>query len=234
LRAIFNLLFYPLRHPLKSLPVYGLLLILLAGMAVYVYFPDILPAGKLFTPTAVEKEKKAGTFSIPTPAPASPSKSSQEVVSAPTTTAAAKNPAPDVVEKSVQRLSATTVAEEPAMSPAELESYLNRTFTIRFQMDSNEFSDDAYDLLNRIAHAIKQKPGLKVSVSGYTDSLGNYDYNRRLSEFRATVVKSYLVGQGVLPAQIAAYGKGPENPVESNETLKGRAANRRVEIILSK
>ena len=112
-------------------------------------------------------------------------------------------------------------------------SNLNKTFIIRFQMDSNEFSDDAYDQMNRIANVIKQVEPLAVSVSGYTDSLGNYDYNRRLSEFRATVVKSYLVGQGVAPARIATYGKGPDDPIESNETREGRAANRRVEIVLS-
>lgn len=99
-------------------------------------------------------------------------------------------------------------------------------------MDSNEFSDDACDQMNRIANLIKQAEGLTVSVSGYTDSLGNHEYNRRLSKFRATVVKSYLVGQGVDPAQIATYGKGPEDPIESNETRDGRAANRRVEIVL--
>jgi len=119
------------------------------------------------------------------------------------------------------------------MSNAELETYLNRTFIIRFQMDSNEFSDDAYDLMNRLAHVTKQEPGLKIAVNGYTDSLGNYDYNRRLSEFRATVVKSYLIGQGVAPPRITTYGKGPEDPIESNSTREGRAANRRVEIILS-
>ena len=120
------------------------------------------------------------------------------------------------------------------MSTAELETYLNRPFIIRFEMDSNEFTDEAYDLMNRIARVSKQKTDLNVSVSGYTDSLGNYDYNRRLSEFRATVVKSYLVGQGVAPNRIITQGKGPDNPIQSNDTREGRAANRRVEILLSK
>ena len=92
------------------------------------------------------------------------------------------------------------------MSNAELETYLNRTFIIRFLMDSNEFSDEAYDLMNRIARVSKQKTDLSVSVSGYTDSLGNVDYNRRLSECRATVFKSYLVGQGIAPNRIITYG----------------------------
>ena len=232
-QAIFNLLFYPLRRPLISLPIYGLLLVLLAGMAAYVYYPEILPISSLSTSVDVEKEKSTITFSIPNVTPEPETKASGDVESAPASPPEAAAPVPAVVEKPVPSTPETAPADEPAMSSAELAAFLNRTFIIRFQMDSNDFSDDAYDLMNRIAHAIRQKPGLKVSVSGYTDSLGNYNYNRRLSEFRATVVKSYLIGQGVAPMQITTYGQGPENPIESNSTREGRAANRRVEIVIS-
>jgi len=233
LQTISNLLFYPLHRPLISFPIYGLLIVLLAGMAAYVYFPEILPAEKLFKPAGMEEKTGTSTFSIPKPAPVSSTTGSGQNGPAPETLPEAATPAPAVAEKPVPSPPEATAAKEPAMSSAELEAYLNRTFTIRFQMDSNEFSDDAYGLMNRIARVIKQKSDLKVAVSGYTDSLGNYEYNRRLSEFRATVVKSYLVGQGVAPARIATDGQGPENPIESNATREGRAANRRVEILLS-
>ena len=229
-QAAFNLLFYPLRRPLISLPIYGLLLMLLAGMAAYVYFPDVLPLPSASAPMVSEIEKDTNTFTVPKTAAVSSPKVSGEDTPAATGT---ETPAPAVAEKPVLSTPEATPLGEPIMSNAELETYLNRTFIIRFQMDSNEFSDDAYDLMNRLADVIKQKPGLKIAVNGYTDSLGNYDYNRRLSEFRATVVKSYLIGQGVAPPQISTYGKGPEGPIESNSTREGRAANRRVEIILN-
>lgn len=232
-QTIFNLFFYPLRQPLISLPIYGLLLLLLAGMATYVYFPEILPAGKTPKPTAVEKQKTSTAFSIPKSVPASSTKSSDHSSPVPVTLPEAQAPKPASAEKTVSARPGTTAAEKPAMSSAELASYLNKPYIIRFRMDSNEFSDDAYDQMNRIANVVKQVEGLTVSVSGYTDSLGNYEYNRRLSEFRATVVKSYLVGQGIAPARVATYGKGPEDPIESNKTRGGRAANRRVEIVLS-
>ena len=187
----------------------------------------------LETLKTIEKEKSTITFSIPNVTPEPETKASGDVESAPASPPEAAAPVPAVVEKPVPSTPETAPADEPAMSSAELAAFLDRTFIIRFQMDSNDFSDDAYDLMNRIAHAIRQKPGLKVSVSGYTDSLGNYNYNRRLSEFRATVVKSYLIGQGVAPMQITTYGQGPENPIESNSTREGRAANRRVEIVIS-
>jgi len=232
-QAFFNLFFYPLRRPLISLPIYGLLILLLAGMAAYVYFPEILPAGKSPVPAAVEKPIPTTAFSIPKPVPDTSTKSPAPSSPVPATLPEAQAPPPASAEKTVSTPPDTTAPEKPAMSRAELAGYLNKTFIIRFQMDSNEFSDDAYDQMNRIANVIKQVEVLTVSVSGYTDSLGNYAYNRRLSEFRATVVKSYLVGQGVAPARIATYGKGPEDPIESNETREGRAANRRVEIVLS-
>ena len=127
---------------------------------------------------------------------------------------------------------APAAGRDSALSAADIEAHLDRTFTIRFEMDSNDFSDDAFQLMNRLAKVAKQTPDLRVSISGYTDSLGNYDYNRRLSEFRANVVKSYLIGQGVSPSQVRTFGRGPDNPIESNETREGRAANRRVEIVL--
>ena len=230
-RAAFNLLFYPLHRPLISLPLYGLLLMLLAGMAAYVYFPGVLPLHITSAPMVSEIEKDTNSFSVPKTAAVSSPKASGEDTPAATGT---ETPAPAVAEKPVLSTPEATPLDEPVMSNAELETYLNRTFIIGFRMDSNEFSDDAYDLMNHLAHVIKQKPGLKIAVNGYTDSLGNYDYNRRLSAFRATVVKSYLIGQGVAPSRISTYGKGPEDPIESNSTKEGRAANRRVEIILSK
>ena len=232
-QSIFNLLFYPLHRPLISLPIYGLFILLMAGMAAYVYFPKMLPYGKPSTPVAVEENKKTGTYTTRTPAPVPLAKDSEQSVSVPEKPPVPATPPPEIAQKTAPSQPEATAVKEPPMSSAELETYLNRTFMIRFLMDSNEFSDEAYDLMNRIARVGKQRTDLKVSVNGYTDSLGNYDYNRRLSEFRATVVKSYLVGQGIAPDRITTHGKGPEKPIESNATREGRAANRRVEIILS-
>ncbi len=55
-----------------------------------------------------------------------------------------------------------------------------------------------------------------------------------VSEFRANIIKSYLVGKGVEPSRISAAGMGPQNPIASNETAEGRSFNRRVEIEFNK
>ena len=73
-------------------------------------------------------------------------------------------------------------------------------------------------------------PDVNVLVLGYTDSEGYKKYNRKLSEFRANIVKSFLLGRGIKPEQVEIQGLGSENPIESNDTAWGRMMNRRVEI----
>ena len=73
-----------------------------------------------------------------------------------------------------------------------------------------------------------------MKIKGYTDARGAVGYNKRVSEFRATTIKSYLVGKGGNPMNIETYGLGPENPIATNETPEGRKANRRVELEFAK
>jgi len=105
---------------------------------------------------------------------------------------------------------------------------------VHFPRNSNEFTDEAYEMLDRFVAVIFQNPEAEVIVKGYTDSSGNYSYNKRLSRFRANIVKSYFVGQGVSPQKIKTFGMGPENPIASNDTIQGRSANRRIEIELKR
>lgn len=101
---------------------------------------------------------------------------------------------------------------------------------IHFDYNSNELPKKAYETLNDIVKFTSQRPDLKITVEGYTDSQGNTVYNKKLSQYRADMVKNYLIGNGIAPAKISTRGKGPENPIESNATSEGRKQNRRVEI----
>ena len=101
---------------------------------------------------------------------------------------------------------------------------------IRFKSNSNELPEEAYVSLDRFAVALLNNPDIFIAVKGYTDDRGVLSYNMSVSEFRANIIKSYLVGKGVSPARITVAGMGPENPISSNETAEGRSVNRRVEI----
>src|SRR5712691_4783241 len=78
---------------------------------------------------------------------------------------------------------------------------------------------------------MKDKPSMKVSVEGHTDSIGSDTYNQKLSERRAQAVRDYMVSQGIDAARISVKGWGKTKPIASNKTEAGRAENRRVEII---
>jgi outer membrane protein OmpA-like peptidoglycan-associated protein len=87
--------------------------------------------------------------------------------------------------------------------------------------------------LAKVAGILQAYPGLKLQVEGYTDSVGSDMMNQKLSENRADSVKSFLIAQGVQPDNITGTGYGKSNPVADNGTSKGRAQNRRVQLVVS-
>lgn len=72
-----------------------------------------------------------------------------------------------------------------------------------------------------------------VDVIGHTDSTGTDAINKPLSINRADSVRGYLSSRGVAASRIAINGMGASQPVASNDTVEGRAQNRRVEIYLA-
>jgi len=76
-----------------------------------------------------------------------------------------------------------------------------------------------------------KNPQLKVEIQGHTDSTGAAAWNATLSQRRAESVMKYLVSKGVPAAQLTAKGFGPANPVAPNDTVEGRAKNRRVDFM---
>ena len=95
---------------------------------------------------------------------------------------------------------------------------------------SNEIPNQVYRSLGPIVRFIRQNPESEIIIEGYTDSNGNYAYNKKLSKFRADIIRNYFAGQGIPLSRIKAYGLGPDNPIAGNDTLEGRKQNRRVEI----
>lgn len=85
--------------------------------------------------------------------------------------------------------------------------------------------------LDAIKEIIKNYPNAKFSIEGHTDSVGNDKSNQKLSEARAKVVMDALVAKGVNPENLTYVGYGESKPVADNKTAKGRAENRRTEVI---
>jgi outer membrane protein OmpA-like peptidoglycan-associated protein len=99
-----------------------------------------------------------------------------------------------------------------------------------FELNSNELTTKAYRDLDGIAQLVTKYPGLEIIIEGYTDSLGSYSYNKKLSKFRAEIIKKYFVGKGIDRLKITAVGHGAKGFIATNDTEEGRRLNRRVEI----
>ncbi len=103
---------------------------------------------------------------------------------------------------------------------------------VTFETNSASLNSNFFEVLDSVAIVLNEYKSTLVTVAGFTDSTGTMEYNRTLSEKRATTVALYLHSRGVAQQRLAAIGHGERNPVASNETAEGRAKNRRVEITL--
>ncbi|MYL23675.1 OmpA family protein [Vreelandella massiliensis] len=113
------------------------------------------------------------------------------------------------------------------------EILLNMPSSVTFGFDSSELTAQARDSLNEVANVLREYTDTRVNIAGHTDSIGDANYNQRLSERRAQAVGSYLSQNGVSPVRLNTVGYGEAQPIASNETEQGRAQNRRVEITLT-
>jgi outer membrane protein OmpA-like peptidoglycan-associated protein len=90
-----------------------------------------------------------------------------------------------------------------------------------------------YPLLRTVQKAIRVFGEPQVVVEGHTDSTGSEVLNKTLSMDRAESVQQYLVHNAVLPAdKVLARGYGSSRPLASNATAKGRAVNRRIDVVI--
>lgn len=105
---------------------------------------------------------------------------------------------------------------------------------ILFATDSYVISEGGKKELNKLVDLVKSSPNYFIELYGFTDSVGNYEYNQTLSENRAKAVSDYLISKGVSKQKISSKGFSKSKPVADNETEQGRALNRRVEVQVKK
>jgi outer membrane protein OmpA-like peptidoglycan-associated protein len=109
-----------------------------------------------------------------------------------------------------------------------------RNYRINFQTGSAEFTPGSETQLQELFDNLSIN-SLAVEIHGHTDNVGAGDANQQLSEDRAMAVKQWLERRSSStfpPGRIRVFAHGATEPVESNRTPEGRAANRRVEIVI--
>lgn len=101
-----------------------------------------------------------------------------------------------------------------------------------FEFDSAELKDEGKAAIE--AYRSKLGPeftdAFMVVIVGHTDNTGDLDHNMQLSYNRAVSVADYLIATGADASKIRTIGRGPEEPIASNDTREGRMQNRRVDV----
>jgi outer membrane protein OmpA-like peptidoglycan-associated protein/outer membrane protein W len=100
---------------------------------------------------------------------------------------------------------------------------------VNFETGSARLTSMSYTTLDTVFESLDKNPEIEIEVRGYTDSVGDYNFNLNLSQKRADVVKQYLVNRGLDSRKLRSVGYGEDDPIASNATAAGRAANRRIE-----
>ena len=105
---------------------------------------------------------------------------------------------------------------------------------IYFDFNQATLKPESDRALKEIASALKAGKR-RLTLEGHTDNVGTDRYNDDLSARRADAVKTALVrNYGIEARSLTTAGFGERRPIETNDTLSGRARNRRVELVCTK
>ena len=117
------------------------------------------------------------------------------------------------------------------------ESELPKRFVfdnLNFDSSTTNLTPDSRQTVTDVAAIMKCYPNSAVQLEGHTDSTGDPEANKKLSEDRAEAVKAMIVSDGIDANRIGTAGWGQEKPLASNDTEDGKAKNRRTELIVTK
>lgn len=134
------------------------------------------------------------------------------------------------MDKQERELRARTAGTDVQVTRQGDDLLLNIPSGINFAYNSAAVQPQFQRTLDQVASVLGEYNRTYIDVYGHTDSTGSDSYNQGLSDRRAAAVADYLATRGVQSARIATRGFGETQPIATNETEEGRAANRRVEI----
>jgi outer membrane protein OmpA-like peptidoglycan-associated protein len=196
---------------------------LVAALAVF--------AGLMWLTARRQTHHRPGTVAT---APTTPAPAPVARQAPPTAPAAPAEPAP--APPTGTAMPAPPVSGAALASVLEGNEALPARFVIpqlNFQYNTATIEPTSTRVLDQVAGALAAHPSAKVRIEGHTDSAGADQANMALSQQRADSVKSYLTEHGVSADQLETAGFGASRPVAGNDTVQGRAQNRRTELVLT-
>ncbi|MDR2510961.1 MAG: OmpA family protein [Bacteroidales bacterium] len=106
---------------------------------------------------------------------------------------------------------------------------LNNIF---FDVNKYNLKEESFAELEKVYDLLFKNPNIKVEISGHTDNTGNRKLNVELSQNRAKAIYDYLIDRQINPERLTYKGYADDAPVASNDSLEGRALNRRTEMTI--
>ena len=103
---------------------------------------------------------------------------------------------------------------------------------VLFDAGKTSVGPGAQRSIDKLAEFLKTYPKRNVLIEGHSDSLGNEEFNLKLSQQRADAVRDLLVARGITSQRIRTKGYGAKFPIVDNDTSVGRQQNRRVEVLV--
>ncbi len=134
-----------------------------------------------------------------------------------------------------QSSSATSSQEADSTTSKNSVSKTNSTpsTVIYFHWEKYDLDEHYYPFLNSVAAIMKVNSSMKLMINGFTDNMGENDYNKNLSEMRAKSVANYLFHLGVKRSRIKYKGLGASQFIAPNDG-ENNHRNRRVEVLFVK
>jgi peptidoglycan-associated lipoprotein len=121
---------------------------------------------------------------------------------------------------------------QEALLPKEKPEILDlSTLRIQFAFDDYNLSNQAKEILEKIAKWMAKNPEKKIQIQGHTCDIGTAEYNLALGEQRANSAKRYLKGLGISEERLAVISYGLEKPRFPNNNEANRSLNRRDEFV---
>jgi outer membrane protein OmpA-like peptidoglycan-associated protein len=105
---------------------------------------------------------------------------------------------------------------------------------IFFDVNKTTLKPESTVEIENVYKLMTDNPTIEIEISGHTDNVGRADYNKKLSDGRATAVVNALVAKGIDPKRMKSIGYGFDKPVAPNNTESGRSQNRRTEFKIIK
>lgn len=114
---------------------------------------------------------------------------------------------------------------------AELDKTGRAILYINFDFNKASIRPDGRPIIAQVVKLLVDNPDMQLAINGHTDNVGAHDYNVQLSGARAAAVLKALEKAGISASRLDSGGFGPDQPIADNNTEKGRAKNRRVELV---